>query len=285
MNKSQLESIIPVIAKEYGFRTALIEKDYYLTIVLNAIRTNLSKNLVLKGGTLLNKIYLKYSRLSEDLDFTYYSKQELSSRSKKSAAIRPIKEKMVDFLNYIGLSSVNAEGEGFNNSTQYIFYIYYSSFITGKTENIKIEISLRHKLSDKAVYNSLEHFYQDPFTGKDLVPKNNILSLSFREATAEKLKAAITRKNAAVRDFYDLWYISETGFNFLSTDFLRIFKEKLEQEQYKGDFRFNFGLTKEVVKMLRSQVNKDLAPVIKTGVSFEIDKVFKRFNNILKRVK
>lgn len=35
-----------------------------------------------------------------------------------------------------------------------------------------------------------------------------------KKAVAEKLKAAISRKDAAIRDYYDLWHIAEFGFDF-----------------------------------------------------------------------
>ncbi|MBU4204495.1 MAG: nucleotidyl transferase AbiEii/AbiGii toxin family protein [Acidobacteria bacterium] len=56
-------------ANRTGFRASLIEKDYYLTLILSKIN-ELSQDLIFKGGTCLNKIYYSYYRLSEDLDFS-----------------------------------------------------------------------------------------------------------------------------------------------------------------------------------------------------------------------
>ena len=212
IDREKLKDMIPAIAGRHKFRPALVEKDYYLTVVLNNIESFLSDKLVFKGGTLLNKIHLNYHRLSEDLDFTYYSKDSLISRSARSKSIAPVREKMPSFLKQIQLQSDHPEGEGFNNSTQYLFEVQYPSFITGKNENIKIEISLRQTPLEKPVYNTLNHLYQDPFTGEDLIPRHKVLSLSFNEAVAEKLKAAINRKDVAIRDYYDLWHIVESGF-------------------------------------------------------------------------
>jgi len=203
MDKEQLKDIIPALARKHNFRQAIVEKDYYLTIILNNIDSHLSNKLIFKGGSLLNKIYFNYQRLSEDIDFTYLSKDELNSRSKRSRAIAQVRENMKEFLRYLGLKSKNPGGEGFNNSMQYIFNISYPSFVTGKDESINIEISLRQKPIDKPVYNIIRHFYKNPFTDEDLILVNKILSLSLNEAVAEKLKVAITRKNLAIRDYYD----------------------------------------------------------------------------------
>jgi predicted nucleotidyltransferase component of viral defense system len=284
MDREKLEKIIPVIAQKYHFRLEIIEKDYYLTLILNSIDSHLSNKIVFKGGTLLNKIHLNYHRLSEDIDFTYLSDVGLDARSKRSRAIAPIREKMPEFLKLLELKSDKPQGEGFNNSTQYIFNISYPSFITGKDENIELEVSLRQTPIDKPVYNVITHFYQDPFTGEDLIPRNKILSLSLNEAVAEKLKAAITRRDVAIRDYYDLWFISEAKFDFKNKQFLSIFKKKLETEKYKGDYSHNFGLDEKSIELLYRQIESELMPVIRAGESFDLDKVFERFNLILQKL-
>ncbi len=284
MDRDKLEKIIPVIAQKYNFRFEIIEKDYYLTLILNNVESHLSDKIVFKGGTLLNKIHLNYHRLSEDIDFTCLSPHGLEARSKRSKAITPVRERMPELLKLLELKSDKPEGEGFNNSTQYVFDLSYPSFITGKDEGIKLEISLRQTPLDKPVHNAITHFYQDPFTGEDLIPRNRILSLSLNEAVAEKLKAAVTRRDAAIRDYYDLWHIAEAKFDFRNKQFISLFKKKLEAEKYKGDYSHNFGLDEKTVQHLSRQIETDLMPVIRVDERFDIDKVFNRFNGILKNL-
>lgn len=282
MDNAKLINAIPILAEKHGFKPDLIEKDYYLTVMLNGIGSHLSDSIVFKGGTLLNKVHLNYHRLSEDLDFTYVSGQDLSSRSQRSKAITPVRKKMPDFLKYVGLTSDNPEGEGFNNSTQYVFYISYPSFITGKDEHVKLEISLRQPPIDKPVHSLIRHFYQDPYTGTDLIPTHKVLSLSFKEAVAEKLKAAITRKDVAIRDYFDLWHIAQAKFDFHDKHFVSIFKKKLADEGHsKKEYNHNFGLSEEVAKQLYAQIEPNLLPVIRAGEQFDLDKVFSLFNRIL----
>ena len=280
IDKSKLKDLIPVIAGKQRFRPTIVEKDYYLTVVLNSIETLLSDKIVFKGGTLLNKMYLNYHRLSEDLDFTYYS-EDLSARSKRSKAITPIREKMPEFLKALGLKSDNPKGKGFNNSTQYVFDINYPSLITAREESVKLEISLRQPLLQKPVFNTIKHFYQDPFTGEDLIPSNKVWSLSFMEAASEKLKAAINRKEPAIRDYYDLRHIDESGFDFYEEKFIDLFKKKLFAEKYTGNYRTKFGLSADKVEGLYKQVGTDLMPVIRFDEHFDLDKVFKKFDKIL----
>jgi len=285
IDREKLKDIIPVIAGQQKFRAAIIEKDYYITIILNNIGALLSDRIVLKGGTLLNKIHLNYHRLSEDLDFTYYGKNELNSRSQRSKAIMPIRDRMPEFLEKLELKSDKPQGEGFNNSTQYIFYVKYPSSVTGRDENIKIEIGLRQPPLDKPVHNVIRHFYQDPFTGEDLIPTHTVLSLSFNEAVAEKLKAAISRHDVVIRDYYDLWHIAESGFDFFHERFIRLFKRKLGDEGYERNYEQDFGLSSDTISLLHRQVETDLRPVIRAGEEFDLDKVFVRFNGILSNKK
>lgn len=282
MDRERLQDIIPAIAGKLKFRPVIVEKDYYLTVILNNIETLLSDKIVFKGGTLLNKAHLNYHRLSEDLDFTYYA--PLTAQSQRSKAITPIREKMPDFLKVLQLTSDKPEGEGFNNSKQYVFKVKYPSVLTAKDDIIKIEISLRQPPIDKPVHTEIKHFYQDPFTGEDLFPQGKILSLSWNEAVAEKLKAAISRKDVAVRDYYDLWHIAEFGFDFYNDKFIRLFKRKVTDEGYTGDYRKDFGLSADNLMLLRRQVDTDLMPVIRAGESFDLYKVFERFNPILQKL-
>ena len=68
-DKKQFTDLINIAVQRTGFRAHLLEKDYYLTLILSRIN-ELSEDLIFKGGTCLNKIYYSYYRLSEDLDFS-----------------------------------------------------------------------------------------------------------------------------------------------------------------------------------------------------------------------
>jgi len=150
-----------------------------------------------------------------------------------------------------------------------------------KDDMIKIEISLRQPLIDTPVNTEIKHFYQDPFTGEDLFPPGKVLSLSWKEAVAEKLKAAISRKDVAIRDYYDLWYIAEFGFDFYDKYFIKLFKRKVIDEGYAGDYKENFGLSADKISFLHKQIDDLLKPVIRSGEEFNLDKALERFNEIL----
>jgi predicted nucleotidyltransferase component of viral defense system len=289
MDRDKLERLIRVVSQKHRFRPEIIEKDYYLTVILCNIESHLSDKLVLKGGTLLNKVYLDHHRLSEDIDFVYLEKDELVSRSRRSRAIRPLRQEMPEFLALLELGSSKPECEGFNNSTQYVFNVSYPSFVTGKDGNIKIEISLRHAPVDEPIYNTIEHFYTDPFTGEKELPTSRVLSLSLNEAVAEKMRAAATRLTIAPRDFYDLGCLLRKGFDFKEKEFLELFRKKLAEDNFDTDlrvYRHNIGRTEEEIASMESRIQDELLPVlsISEGKTFSLKNTLDEFNRILKDV-
>jgi len=280
MDKEKLKDIINHVADKQGFRPAIIEKDYHLTRILNAVNQHLSTDIIFKGGTLLNKAYLDYHRLSEDLDFSYSSDVDVSTRTKRSRAIEPIRKKMGSFLSYLGLTSNNVKGQGFNNSTQYLFNIQYQSVIINRKEIIKFEISLRQPSFLPPEVVKIKHFYQDPFSGENLFPQGSILGLSLIECAAEKLKAAISRLTPAIRDYYDLGHFIKKGFDFSRPDFLKLVNKKLEIDNYKGDYSNNLGLSKNAIKELQRISLTDLVPMLRIDDEFDLNEVLDYFNNL-----
>ncbi len=285
MNKEQFINIIKILSAKENFRQDKVEKDYYLTLILNEIKANFGNEIAFKGGTLLNKVYLNYHRLSEDLDFTYSGSKEILTRSQRSNTMKPIREKMKILIKNLNLKSNNPKGEGFNNSTQYSFSISYPSIITGKDEEIKLEIGLRNKPIDSLFENTVFHFYKYPVTNKNLIPENKIYTLSVNETVAEKLRCAITRKEKAIRDFYDLKKIYETGFDFNDKNFRTVFIEKLKEEHYNNDYANNFGLDGKTILEIKKQIKEDLIPVIKFDENFDLEEVFKMYNKLFKEKK
>lgn len=58
-NSQDFIKLINATAMQTGFLPVMLEKDYYLTLVLSKIQ-ELSNDLIFKGGTCLNKVYFDY---------------------------------------------------------------------------------------------------------------------------------------------------------------------------------------------------------------------------------
>lgn len=66
-NKELFHDILLAVREDTGIHSAIIEKDYYVTLLLQKI---VEKNLeiIFKGGTSLSKCHKIISRFSEDID-------------------------------------------------------------------------------------------------------------------------------------------------------------------------------------------------------------------------
>lgn len=185
-----------------GFLTALIEKDYYCSLVLNDLVGLMGSGLVFKGGTCLSKVHTEFFRLSEDLDFTISVSTD-SSRSERRKKVKAFEEH---------LNSIPTRLKCFRHATfrvhdsyrQYNGRLAYQSTITGETELIKVDLSIREPILLPPEVLPARTMLIDPNTKTAAVLPVNVTTLSVREAYAEKTRAALTRKEPAIRDFFDI---------------------------------------------------------------------------------
>jgi len=112
----ELRAAVEFTAAETGFVPALIEKDYWCSVVLWRLFTDKKCPLVFKGGTLLSKAYVTFNRLSEDLDFTLPTGRAVT-RGERSRRGREIAEQVATIAEEFGM--VAGGWQSFNNTTQH----------------------------------------------------------------------------------------------------------------------------------------------------------------------
>ncbi len=285
-NKDEFLKILERASANTGFPLRMLEKDYYLTIILSDIK-RLSNDLILKGGTCLNKIYYSYYRLSEDLDFTLKLSKDNTTRSMRRNAIRPIKESIKSFAESYDMNIKNENKAGHRESAQYIYYLNYISVVLDKEESIKLEIGLRFNPVLPAESHEISHNFLHPFTGKPLFSSGRVMCLALKELVAEKMRAAATRITIAPRDFYDLGYLLKTGFDFKDRELITLFKMKLKEDGFSSDLRkysHNLGRAKEEINGMKSRFDDELFPVltVRERESFSLQGTLDNFNNILR---
>lgn len=81
-NKELFEQLILKINADKGIESSIIEKDYYITLILQEL-VNSVPNLLFKGGTSLSKCYKLIQRFSEDIDLTLSSQKITQGERKK----------------------------------------------------------------------------------------------------------------------------------------------------------------------------------------------------------
>ena len=286
-DRGQFIKILERSSAQTGFPLRLLEKDYYLTIILSQINHELSHDLIFKGGTCLNKIYYSYYRLSEDLDFSLRLPQNETTRALRRKLIQPIKESIRTFANMLDLDVPDLEKSGYSESTQYIFYLWYDSVVLNKKEKIKLEIGLRFNPILPVETKKIKHKFFHPFTGEPLFDGGGVISLALKELIAEKLRAATTRLSIAPRDFYDLHFLLPERFDFTDQEFLNLFKKKLAEDHFPTSLKkygHNLGRTDKEISDMQSRLEFELFPVLppKEKERFDIQSMLDNFNKIFK---
>ena len=261
-------------AGETGFNALLVEKDYFCSLILECLFAEKETALVFKGGTCLSKAHADFYRLSEDLDFVVPLSSD-SSRTERRKKIMPLKKTIHELERSIPEISVKQELSGHNVSTQYVSYVNYHS-VVGAAEvpsSIKIEIGMREELLESATPARAQTLIVNPFTGNTAYTPIEVNAMSFLEAYAEKFRAALTRKEPAVRDFYDIYFAKINEYLEINNQqLLTLIAKKL---QVPGNEKPDISPPRK--DALERQLETQLKPVLRKRDfdKFDLDEAFK----------
>ena len=259
-----------------GFTSALIEKDYYSSLVLRYFFRD-DTELVFKGGTCLSKVHADFYRLSEDLDFIIPVAEE-TTRPQRRIGINPVKRMFEKLPKVVPGITISEAFRGHNESRQYIGCLEYSSVTVEKLENIRIEVGLREPLLSPPVSKMANTIVVNPFSGHPLLATFTVNAMALKEAYAEKVRAALTRRAPAIRDFFDLFYVDRKKLlNFLNPDFLKMVKAKIEVPG-NDPIDVSSERKEELNRQLAGQLKPVLRPTDFRG--FNLEEAFELVSNI-----
>lgn len=93
-DRENFRNLIEEVAAKNGRTPSVIEKDYYVTLILRLLSEQL-KQCVFKGGTSLSKGFHAIDRFSEDIDITFDEHIGESRRKKlKNVILKGISEEL-----------------------------------------------------------------------------------------------------------------------------------------------------------------------------------------------
>lgn len=257
-------------AAQTGFASRLIEKDYFCSVILQHLAVA-APELVFKGGTCLAKVHVGFYRLSEDLDFVIPTPVDATraDRSRRAAAskgaVATIREQLPRLRVMTALT-------GANDSSQYTAVIGYTSMLGPQEEPVEIEVGLREPLLTPAIRGEAQTLLLDPISGSPLVPALPVPCLSREEAMAEKLRAALSRREAAIRDFYDVDHaVRRLGIRVRDRELVELVREKLA---VPGNEPVDVSAGR--LAALKPQIESRLKPVLRDRdfVEFDLDRAF-----------
>jgi len=141
-DKEIFKDIIEQVAEDTGRAVAIIEKDYYVTMLLRLLSKKLS-NVVFKGGTSLSKGFKVINRFSEDIDITFDEHIGEARRKKlKNDIIKGISEELnLPILNW----SETQSDRDYN-----AYYFSYDSVVGLENDNMLSSVKLETALGSYA---------------------------------------------------------------------------------------------------------------------------------------
>lgn len=258
-------------AAETLFLPRLIEKDYFCTLLLGYLPAA-DSSLVFKGGTCLAKVHAGFYRLSEDLDFVIPTSHSASRLARRSLA-EGLKGAITQLPGKMNAFRIVRQLTGANESTQYIAVVRYTSLINQQEETVKIEAGLREPLLTQVFAGKAQTILLNPVSGKPIMPAIPVPCISWSEAMAEKLRAALSRREVAIRDFYDIDYaVRKKGFLPLEIAMTELVRQKLSVPGNEP-----VDPSPERLATLRQQLDRDLKTVLreKDFREFDLERAFR----------
>lgn len=246
------------------FSLIKLEKDFLLTLILIKFWEKYP-DLIFKWWTCLNKIYFPYFRLSEDLDFVI---NEDIWRTARQTLLKKYEEDFVKDLWLLWLK-LRDERTKFDEHKLAMFTFEYKSILDNSDQTIKIDISLKGKLYLQPMKWKIKSNFKDIVLEENIFWEHFINSINIKEAISEKLRASLTRKEPAIRDFFDIWYVRKNSdFNFSDEKFINLLDIKLKEVDYKYTLENN-------LENLKNQIETDLIPVLNDDFWFNFEEIFK----------
>lgn len=192
--------LVSLVSRETGISRAIIEKDYYVTLMLSELRLT-EPGTVFKGGTSLSKCYGIINRFSEDIDLNL---DNGTARPSETMRVRFSKE-IRECADRIGLKPVNfGPDRPLRDKKRFLRYIYdYDPIFSAEGIKSRIEIETAFFIpslpSETKTADSVIGNYLDSIGRPDLTEK---FGLSRFPIKTQSLVRTYIDKLFAVADYY-----------------------------------------------------------------------------------
>lgn len=267
-----------VEGERQGLLPATIEKDFYLTRLIWALAAELGEALLLKGGTCLSKCDLGYHRMSEDADFTLPLEGSTRYKGTNARQMNRVRDALRAIAPSVGVAVESPDGERHDRASHVLWTLMYRSELAYGQSAIIVEVSLRTVLLPPRRV-SLHQLLHGP-----VVPNYAAAycwALAAEEVRAEKVRAAYTRAEPEIRDFYDLYLLANAGVDFGSPAFKALVDAKLAEAGAAplSEQPGRFGLSARQESALEAAVPRRLAPMLRrTDPPFDLGAVLRFFD-------
>lgn len=219
-NPKLFSDAIRAASLHYGINEIFIEKDYWITYILNCLSlSEYAGNSVFKGGTSLSKAYGLIQRFSEDVDIAIIDEIAISGNQIKEL-IRNIEKAITKDLKEITITGVSSKGSRYRKT------IFEYNVVGTKYDSNKVIVEINSFANpypfERINIASIILEYLEATGNYDYIRKYNLARfpinvLDKRQTLIEKLVSLIRFSfeqdniealSSKIRHFYDLYYLS-----------------------------------------------------------------------------
>lgn len=195
-NRELFEQAVLKTAEYLKIDAGIVEKDYYVTLILKEISLTVP-DLVFKGGTSLSKCHKVINRFSEDIDLTVEYETKPSEGKRRS-----LKKNIVDTIEKSGL--VLANPDEIKSRREFNKYIVdYPSIFTqaGLKNHLQIETMIKIRAYPNQEMNAAsliyDYFVKEGFS--ELIDEYELAPFTIKVQSAER---TFVDKIFALADYY-----------------------------------------------------------------------------------
>ncbi len=195
-DRETFEQIILKVSEDLGIEASIVEKDYYVTLLLKRI-VEIQPNIIFKGGTSLSKCYKVINRFSEDIDLNVETDNKPTERQRKE-----LKKNIVSIINDFGFTLDNADNvKSRRDYNRYIVdypSVFESDFLK---EHLIIEtvVNIRAYPCERMQSTSIIYDYLNSNGYANLVEKYQLEPYELNVQTADR---TLIDKLFALGDYY-----------------------------------------------------------------------------------
>ncbi len=246
-NKKALEEAVRATANFLSLPVEYVEKDYWVTYALKSLaESNLTKDIVFKGGTSLSKAYQMISRFSEDVDIAVLT--EGLSHNQAGRKVRKVC-KVISKLEAI-FQEIESPDTSKNSHFRKMRFQYprmdESIPVKGQiTDSLLLEVNA---FADPEPYKKMQissyvadffnqsgqqaavaEFKLNPFEMNVLCTSRTVCEKIMGLVKASYGESYITNINAKIRHLYDVYYLMQDEFtrDFVNSDQFKEMAEKV----------------------------------------------------------
>ena len=242
-DKNFFSDTIRAASQYHKINEVFIEKDYWITLVLNKLsKTRFVNDTVFKGGTSLSKGYGLINRFSEDIDIAIIKADNKPGNEIRNT-IRSIEKEITTELTELNLDGITSKGSKFRKS------VYEYSCVDTKYKNNRLIVEINsfanpfpyQQCTIKSfIYDFLSETNNSLYIERNQLHPFKINVLKKEQTLLEKLvslirfsfgKDTIQSISTKIRHFYDLFYLlndAECIECLNSPDFKTRFHEHIE---------------------------------------------------------